>query len=174
MKKIHLAYEDDTIFAVDVVRYFRFKNNKYLFYTLNEKDDRGYLTLYVVKVMKELNNFVSQTIRSTNEWNQMKDLVKRILIELKRGQLKVIEDLNSNELDNMIIYESRSFTIAADLAENLSNMSALDNIGFNYSNKKITENYIDNLNKYIETETLNVEEDRKENNSIGEIEVLDL
>lgn len=174
MKKIHLAYEDDTIFAVDVVRYFRFKNNKYLFYTLNEKDDRGYLTLYVVKVMKELNNFVSQTIRSTNEWNQMKDLVKRILIELKRGQLKVIEDLNSNELDNMIIYESRSFTIAADLAENLSNMSALDNIGFNYSNKKITENHIDNLNKYIETETLNVEEDRKENNSIGEIEVLDL
>lgn len=153
MKEIYLSYEDGNTFKVDVIRYFRFKNNKYLIYTLNEKDDKGYIKLYVVKVMKELGNFVSQIVRNTEEWNLMKELVRRILIELKRGKLIVIEDLDCAELDKMIIYENKNFTMAADLVEILANNNQMDSEKF---------------------EILNNVEQQIENENSEEIEILDL
>lgn len=120
MKQIFLSNENGVLFKVDVVRYFRFKNNVYLIYTLNEKDNREYVKLYVVKVMKELGEFVTQTVRRQDEWNAMKNLIKRILSELKKGELKIITDLEVEELDKIVIYENRNFSLASDLVNLLS------------------------------------------------------
>lgn len=178
MKEIYLSYEDGNTFKVDVIRYFRFKNNKYLIYTLYEKDEKDYIKLYVVKVMKELGTFVSQIVRSTEEWNLMKGLVKRILIELRRGQLTVIEDLDCAELDKMLVYENKSFTMASDLVEILtkgieSNSDKCENF------KQIPiqnndENNKENLNDFIEPEILNNVDQQNGSDSIEEIEILDL
>lgn len=120
MKQIFLSNENGVLFKVDVVRYFRFKNNVYLIYTLNEKDHKDYIKLYVVKVMKELGEFVTQTVRRQDEWNAMKNLIKRILSELKKGELKIIADLEVEELDKIVIYENRNFSLASDLVNLLA------------------------------------------------------
>lgn len=178
MKEIHLSYEDGNTFKVDVIRYFRFKNNKYLIYTLHEKDDKDYIKLYVVKVMKELGSFVSQIVRSTEEWNLMKELVKRILIELKRGQLTVIEDLDCIELDKMIIYENKNFTMASDLVEILANNNKMNITEFEEQKptpiKNSGGNNKENLNESIEPKILNDVEQQTESDRAEDIEILDL
>lgn len=178
MKGIYLSNEDGNDFKVNVIRYFRFKNNKYLIYTLNEKDEKDYMKLYVVKVMKELGSFVSQIVRSTEEWNLMKELVKRILIELKRGQLTVVTDLDCMELDKMIIYENKNFTMATDLVEILANNNQIENTKIENSVSMTFENssevYNDSINDDIEIEILNDIEQLVENDDSEGIEILDL
>ncbi len=120
MKEICLSYESGYLFKAYAIRYFRYKNNKYLIYTLNEKDDRDYIKLYVVKVMKELGTFVTQTVRRPDEWQTMKGLVKRILSEIKKGKLKIITDLSLEEIDKIVIYENRHFLLASDLVKLLA------------------------------------------------------
>ena len=121
MRKINICYDNEHVSSVYLVRYFRFRNNVYFIYTLQEKDDRDYMKLYVVKVMKELGNLVTQTVRRPDEWNRMKAIIKQILSEIKRQNLSSIEDLDSSELENIIIYENRSFRIASDLVYILAN-----------------------------------------------------
>lgn len=120
MKQIYLSHESGNLFKACVVRYFRFKNNVYLIYTLNEKDNKDYIKLYVVKVMKELGELVTQTVRRQDEWQAMKNLVKRILSELKKGDLRIVTDLDVQELEEVVIYENRSFSLASDLVNLLT------------------------------------------------------
>lgn len=115
MEKINIFRDDGHILSVYLVRYFCYQNNVYFIYTLQEKDDKDYMKLYVVKVMKELGNLVTQTIRRPDEWNRMKNIVKCILSEIKNQRLTCIQDLDYSELQNIIIHESRSFHIATDL-----------------------------------------------------------
>ena len=128
MKEICLSYESGYTFKAYAIRYFLYKNNKYLIYTLNEKDEREYIKLYVVKVMKELGTFVTQTVRRTDEWKTMKGLIKRILGELKKGKLKIITDLDIEEIDKIVIYENRHFLLASDLVKILSSTPELEKI----------------------------------------------
>ena len=120
MKQIYLSHESGNLFKVCVVRYFHFKNNVYLIYTLNEKDTKDYIKLYVVKVMKELGELVTQTVRRQDEWQAMKNLIKRILSELKKGDLRIVTDLDVQELEEVVIYENRSFSLASDLVNLLT------------------------------------------------------
>lgn len=126
MKTICMSYEDGTLFDAYLVRYFRFKNNVYLIYTHQEKDDRDYMKLYVVKVMKELGVLVTQTVRRTDEWNLMKGIIKHILSEIKKGKINIIEDLNSSDIDKIVITEYKNFLLASDLVSLLST-TELDN-----------------------------------------------
>lgn len=126
MKKIHLSYENGYVFEAYLVRYFKFKNNAYLIYTFQEKDEKNYMKLYVVKVMKELGSLVTQTVRRTDEWNMMKQIVKQILTETKAGKILSIEDFDPNEIENIAIYENKSFNLANDLVNILSKTSDRD------------------------------------------------
>lgn len=158
MKKINISYESGQIYSAYLVRYFRFRNNVYFIYTLQEKDNRDYMKLYVVKVMKELDNFVTQTIRKTDEWNQMKHIVKCILSEIKKQNLNCIEDLDPSELENIVIYENKSFSIATDLVNTLA--SEIVNIK--------------NDDEEFEIETLELIDIDKNTLSNSEIETLEL
>lgn len=156
MRKINICYDNEHISSVYLVRYFRFKNNVYLIYTLQEKDDRDYMKLYVVKIMKELGTFVTQTVRRPDEWNQMKIIIKRILSEIKNQNLVCIEDLDPSELENIVIYENKNFRIASDLVHTLS--TGMLN---NKNNSNFTENImIKEAPETVETiESLNLDEE---------------
>lgn len=146
MKKINLSYENGNTFSVYVVRYFRFKTNVYLIYTLQEKDARDYMKLYVVKIMKELNENVSQTVRRNDEWKLMKGIVKTILTEIKNQQLTSIEDLDPTDLEGMTVYESKKFFIASDLVDVLS--TELDKL--NDSTLLVNNNFGENVSNIPE------------------------
>jgi len=179
MKILNLMYENGKTFPVYVVRYFRYKTNLYLIYTLQEKDERNYMKLYVVKVMEELDEKVSQTVRKSDEWTLMKGIVKNILSQIKKGNLTCIEDLDVSELEGMIIYESKNFSIASDLAELLATNKE------EISSTLLTEEDIENDNQG-NTETLELESededieileldfDLSDDTSSEEIEVLEL
>ena len=163
MKQIFLSNENGVLFKVDVVRYFRFKNNVYLIYTLNEKDNKDYIKLYVVKVMKELGEFVTQTVRRQDEWNAMKNLIKRILSELKKGELKIITDLEVDELDKTVIYENKNFSLASDLVNLLASPGTSEFIEMPIV--QTTENInieIQNDNPYEDTEVLEIDDNELE------------
>jgi len=127
MNNICLKYDNGSKFNVSVVRYFNFENNKYLIYSLKEYDEREYEKLYVVKIMRELNTLIAQTVRKPSEWKQMKNILKYILVEIKNNQIKSIEDLNYLELDGITLYGYRSFWMASDLVEMLTIKSITNN-----------------------------------------------
>ena len=181
MKKINVSYESGYKFPVYLVRYFRFKNNAYLIYTLQEKDHRNYMKLYVVKIMRELGELVTQTVRRPDEWNRMKIIVKNILIELKKKQLTSIEDLEPSELENVVIYDSKDFMMASDLV----NILAQEIITNENENKLIEEKLPQKIDSTLEPEieVLELEDDADyqeilelddENSTEPEIEVLEL
>ena len=83
MKNLTITNEDNTKMSVDIVRYFKYKNDCYLIYTMNEVDEKGYLKLYLVKVMEELGFPVVYNIRDDKEWASMQGIVKKVLKEKK-------------------------------------------------------------------------------------------
>lgn len=168
MKKINICDDNEHVFSVYLVRYFRFGNNVYFIYTLQEKDNRDYMKLYVVKIMKELGTLVTQTIRNQDEWNQMKVIVKRILSEIKKQRLNCIEDLDSSELENIIIYENRSFRIATDLVYALANEIVNNEYDTSFIEMIPT---VEKLKTNETFESLNVDENSQPN---GDIESLSL
>lgn len=117
MIELLLTDELGQSFSVNMIRYFQYKNNKYFMYTLMEKDERNYIKIYIVKVMRELDTFVSQTIRRTDEWLKMKSIVKRLLDETRAGLIVTFKDLDYQELEDLIIFESREFKLSQDLVE---------------------------------------------------------
>ena len=52
MERITLIDSNNRKVRVYLVRFFKFNNDKYLIYTLNEKDEKNYIKLYLVKVME--------------------------------------------------------------------------------------------------------------------------
>lgn len=170
MKELCLKYENGNKFQAYIVRYFRFGNNKYLIYSLKELDERNYEKLYVVKIMKALDMPVTQTVRRPDEWKQMKNIVKHILVEIKNNKLTCIEDLEPLELEGITIYENRSFWIATDLVKILTtNESPID----------VTQNKEES--ELINIEVLNLEnsDDQEKTETIDsleeeELEILEL
>lgn len=166
MKKLNLINENGKIFSVDVVRYFRFKKNNYLIYTMQEKDDRDYMKLYVVKIMNVLNEKVSQTVRRNDEWKLMKGIVKNIITQIRKHNLTCIEDLDISEIDEMIIFENKSFFIASDLVEILATEVEKINEDFLVANNVTEENAL-----WIQKD---LAIDSTSNQEIEEIEILEL
>lgn len=146
MEKFTITNADNTRMNVDLIRYFKFKNDCYLIYTLNEIDEKGYLKLYLVKIMEELGFPVTHNIKDDKEWAGMQSIVKKVLKEIKSNKRKFLEDLNYDSIQGIKIVEPRFFKLDQKLAEVLSsnyNVDISDNI--NSTEEKFVEsNNLDN------------------------------
>ena len=127
MKKIVITNSDNTKMSVDLIRYFKFKNDCFLIYTLGEKDEKNYVKLYLVRIMEELGFPVVQTIRNDADWASMQDIVKKVLKELKKGKKKLTEDLDCSEIDGIKIVNPRFFKLDSKLVDLLSSNYMEDN-----------------------------------------------
>lgn len=120
MRKFTITNADNTRMNVDLVRYFKFKNDCYLIYTLNEIDEKGYLKLYLVKIMEELGFPVTHSIKDDKEWSGMKAIIKKVIKEIKNNKRKLLEDLNYDNIQGIKIVEPRFFKLDQKLADILS------------------------------------------------------
>lgn len=120
MEKFTITNADNTRMNVELVRYFKFKNDCYLIYTLNEIDEKGYLKLYLVKIMEELGFPVMYNIKDDKEWSGMQAIVKKVLKEIKNNKRKFLEDLDYNSIQGIKIVDPRYFKLDQKLAEVLS------------------------------------------------------
>lgn len=103
-----------------VVRYFNYNNQRYLIYTLNEKDESGYVKLYVSKITEQNGTIFANGIVNEEEWTQIKDLIKVIIKEVRDGNLTSVNDCNIKELENAVIVDFRAFKLIANIVEILS------------------------------------------------------
>ena len=128
MKNFTITNEDNTKMSVDIVRYFKYKNDCYLIYTMNEVDEKGYLKLYLVKVMEELGFPVVYNIRDDKEWASMQGIVKKVLKEIKSNKKKLLVDLDYSGIQGIKVANPRSFKLDQKLAKILSNHYDFSNI----------------------------------------------
>ncbi len=121
MKKINLFDSNDRKVQVSLVRFFKFNNDMYFIYTLNEKDEKNYIKLYMVKVMEEFGRYLSYHISDDSEWRYTQTILKTILKEIKYNQERNFTDLNSETLNGMKIQKARIFKFEKDLVDLLTN-----------------------------------------------------
>lgn len=124
MEKIFVYNNDNEKKILDLVRYFRYNNTNYFIYTLNETDEKGYLKLYIVKIMKSLGDLVIVPVKDNKEWATMQDMIRSIIIDLKDQVSDLFEDLDYNELHGLTMPIARSFKLDKKLLVKL--MSATD------------------------------------------------
>jgi hypothetical protein len=115
MYNINVLSELGENLTISVVRFFSAMNNMYLIHSLNEKDEAGYIKLYVSK--KVDNNFVK--VEDENEWNQLKELIKVIVKEAKDNALLSVEDLDYKKITGLMISSSRVFKLTEQVTEML-------------------------------------------------------
>lgn len=128
MNKISINDMNNQIVEVFLVRYFKYKNTNYLIYTLNETDEKGFIKLYIVKVMKQFNESITKTIKDNEEWKRMQLIVKNILKEIKDGNVQSFVDLDISEIKNIKVKEARYFKLDKNLTEMLTLYNKEDNI----------------------------------------------
>lgn len=128
MNKIDIKDINNQIIQVFLIRYFKYKNTNYLIYTLNETDEKGYIKLYLVKIMKQFNEWISKTIKDEEEWKRMQLIVKNMLKELKNNNIQSFIDLDISEIKNIKIKEARYFKLDKHLMELLSLQEHKENI----------------------------------------------
>ena len=153
MKNFTITNEDNTKMSVDIVRYFKYKNDCYLIYTMNEVDEKGYLKLYLVKVMEELGFPVVYNIRDDKEWTSMQGIVKKVLKEIKSNKKKLLVDLDYSSIQGIKVANPRSFKLDQKLAKILSDHYDFSNI----NNQIVSENSANdgNLNEIpVESESV--------------------
>lgn len=66
--------------TVEVILKFTIKefNKEYIIYTKNEKDSDGNIILYSATLVKEGEGFKTTNIESDEEWNIIKELIRKI------------------------------------------------------------------------------------------------
>ena len=140
MKKLVITNADNSKMTVDLVRYFKFKSDCFLIYTMGEIDEKNYLKLYLMRIMEELGFPVVQTIKNDADWANMQIIVKKVLKELKKGKKKSFEDLDYKEIDGIKVVNPRFFKLDHNLVALLSSDYSFGNDALNeiYDNKSYT------------------------------------
>lgn len=117
MSKINIQTADNTIMEVDFIRYFKHKDTSYFIYTQNEVDEKEFVKLYIVKIMKQLGEFITKSIKDEEEWKQMQLIVKKFIKEIKDSNIQHFFDLDRSDIANIKIKEARFFKLDKKLME---------------------------------------------------------
>ncbi len=134
MMKLTISNADNSKTSVDLVRYFKFKTDCYLIYTLGEVDEKNYKKLYLVRIMEELGFPVVQTIRNDADWANMQGIVKKVLKELKKNKKNLTEDLDPKEIEGIKVVEPRFFKLESSLVDILSSNYSFDESSLTLNN----------------------------------------
>lgn len=126
MDKMFITNQMGERLEVGVVRFFEHNEITFLIYTLSEVDANNYVKLYVTKVNTE--NVQSITITEESEWNSFKDVMKEIIRNNKNNLPLQIKDLDPQEINNIVIYDSKVFKLSSEM------------VSFLQMNKKVSNN----------------------------------
>ena len=148
---------------VEIIRYFINNDTEYLIYSLNEIDNSGYTKLYASKIIGNK----ACIITDEEEWNLIKNIIKEIVRNNRDGSELSIIDIDENNLDDILLQDTRVFKLQGNLVNRLSEIKKVFNkqeekeeieeIELNYEDlykesiekiKKLEET-IDELNKKI-------------------------
>lgn len=94
------------------VRYFKYNDNCYFVYTLDEIDNEGYVKLYIKKMVGDEDRAITD-----DEWPNVKNIVQEVFKEIKAGTHYSYEDLNFNTINEIMDSGSRIFKLKKEVVD---------------------------------------------------------
>lgn len=117
MQKMPAFNQNNQPLEIEIVRYFKKDDKKYLIFTLGEKDEQNYIKVYVSKILGLNGTLAAYDIIDETEWAGIKDLVKKIIKANREGEILDIEDLSTERLVNIKINGQQVFKLIHNLIE---------------------------------------------------------
>ncbi len=125
---------DDEYIDVEVIRYFLNNDTEYLIYSLNEIDESGYTKLYASKIIGSR----ACMITDSDEWNIIKEIIKEVVRCNRDGSELNIIDLNEDNLNDIVLQDTRVFKLQGNLVNLLS------------ENKKVSKQIVEENEELLE------------------------
>ena len=116
MDSIVLYNQNGQKFDVNVVRYFKDVNNKYLVFDLAEVDNNGYIQLYLAKEYDENGKMVLGNVADEEEWHRFRETIQTI-VNNNRNNIPNDGDLDYKTLDGATVSEFRIFKLKDEVAK---------------------------------------------------------
>ncbi len=126
MTKIGVIVPTGEKAEVEIVRFFDTYGKKYLVYTLNEKDEQGFVKLYVARIDEASDPTGTQKVLTgsfiddDNEWKVVKDEFKKIIGENSDGGTTTANDQDPAALANVNIKGNRVIKLMESYVKLLS------------------------------------------------------
>ncbi|MCI8446753.1 MAG: hypothetical protein HFH31_04575 [Bacilli bacterium] len=127
MQKISALNQNNQPLEIEIIRYLKKDDKRYLIFSLGEKDEQGYSKVYVSKILGLNGTLAAYDIIDATEWANVKDLVKKIIKANREGEALDIVDLSVDRLNNIKINGQQVFKLISNLIELLgSNLHIID------------------------------------------------
>lgn len=127
MQKISALNQNNQPLEIEIIRYLKKDDKRYLIFSLGEKDEQGYSKVYVSKILGLNGTLAAYDIIDAAEWTSVKDLVKKIIKANREGEALDIVDLSVERLNNIKINGQQVFKLISNLIELLaSNVHIVD------------------------------------------------
>lgn len=150
---------DNEFIQAEIIRYFSIDDNEYLIYSLNESDDAGYIKLYASKIIGSK----ACIITDNDEWDIIKQIIKDVVRCNRDGSKLEIMDLDEDNLNDIILQDTRVFKLQGNLVTLLSENK-------NVIKKHAEEEIIDET---IDYEALYNEQIEKNNQLTEQVSILE-
>ncbi len=159
MQKIPALNQNNQALEIEIIRYFKKDDKKYLIFTLGETDEQGYVKIYVSKILGLNGTLAAYDIIDETEWANVRELVKRIVKTNREGGNLEIEDLSQERLTNLKINGQQGFKLISNLVELLgANVNEVqDEVETTVSNSEPVVETLKEENEEIAEEPVSVE-----------------
>lgn len=115
--KVFMINPNNERVEVDVLRYFQNMNDKYVVYSLGEKDANGLQVVYAIKIGNDGGVRVGQNITDNNEWELVKRFIRETVSQNKNNQPLTIQDVNPAEIAELKIDSMHPFKLQVPVVE---------------------------------------------------------
>ncbi len=97
------------------IRYFNYEDANYFIYTLGEIDKDEYVKLYLKKIRNGEEQFISE-----DDWSHnIKDIIQKVVKEIKSGRTTSFRDLNMSSLNEIMETDTRVFKLKKSVVEEI-------------------------------------------------------
>lgn len=138
MNDILLKNELGESATAKVLKLFKYNDEIYMLYTLNEIDPSNYIKLYGVKLtMNPSTNQISASMIDDSVWGSFVSLIKEMVKPVQERTNNNFIDLDSRNLTSVDLISKRIFKINKDMADLIVKNSTLQQQITNNSNQPV-------------------------------------
>lgn len=138
MNDILLKNELGESVTAKVLKIFKYNDEIYMLYTLNEIDPSNYIKLYGVKLtMNPSTNQISASMIDDSVWGSIVSLIKEMVKPIQERTNNNFIDLDSRNLTSVDLISKRIFKINKDMADLIVKNSTLQQKTTSNSNQPV-------------------------------------
>ncbi len=103
--------------VASIVRCFKYNNDTYMLYTLNEVDASNYIKLYGIKLSMDQSGNIIGSIIEDSVWANVSSLLKEMVKPINEVVNPAFQDLNPSSITNINLVSQRVFKINKEMAD---------------------------------------------------------